>query len=513
MRNKWFRYMFGRRVIVILLLLIQITVFAFMIWNTSGKNTIFYWTMNFISVLAVVYIINRNDKSGYKLTWVVFIMAMPVFGGLFYLVFKLQSSAGNFKKKLKFYNGKAKSMLEQNNDTKNIFDAECPEYVSQADYLLNNVNFPVYANAYTEYLSTGEIQYAYMIDEIKKAEKFIFLEFFIIEEGHMWNNMLEVLKEKAAMGLDVRIMYDDVGCFLRLPANYDKELEKYNIKCTVFNPFHPFWSTVQNNRDHRKIIVIDGITAFTGGTNIADEYINAIERFGHWKDAGIMIKGSAAWSFTVMFLQMWNTFKKSDENYALFKPEVFNDHIERPQECGYIQPYDDSPLNNENIGEHIYMQIINRANKYIYITTPYLIIDDNMLSALKLAAKSGIDVKIITPFLPDKKIVHITTRSHYKNLIESGVKIYEYSPGFIHSKLFVSDDAIATVGTANLDFRSLYLHFECGALLYKTNSILQIKTDFLESLSVCRQIGKDDVKYNFFMGIIRLFLKLIAPLM
>jgi Phosphatidylserine/phosphatidylglycerophosphate/cardiolipin synthases and related enzymes len=437
-------------------------------------------------------------------------MALPVFGGLFYLFFKLQSSARNFKKSLTYYTTKSKKVLNQNSAVLDNFEKDFPEYKPQIDYLINTVGFPIYQNSTTKYLATGENQYAAMIEEIKKAERYIFMEFFIIEEGRMWNNMLEILKEKAAQGVDVRVMYDDVGCFLKLPVDYDKTLEKFGIKCAIFNPFHPIWSTVQNNRDHRKIVVIDGVTAFTGGSNLADEYINAVYRFGHWKDAGIMVKGDAAWGFTVMFLQMWDTLRKSDEFYKSFKPVVKYDYTSSP---GYVQPYDDSPLDFENVGEHIYLQIINRANKYIYITTPYLIIDENMISALKLAAKSGIDVRIITPSVPDKKIVHMTTQSYYKSLMQAGVKIYEYSPGFIHSKLFVSDDTIATVGTVNLDFRSLYLHFECGTLIYGTESIADMKKDFLDLLVMCHQVTSQDIKKNVFLRLIRLFLKLCAPLM
>ena len=510
MRKKIFRYIFSRRFFVVLMLLIQIAFFAYMVWDTSDSNIIISICLNILSVLAVLYILNRNDKPGYKLTWIVFITALPVFGGLFYLIFKIQSSARNFKKDLQYSIEKSKNVLKQDDAVLERFESDFPEYKPQIDYLINTVGAPIYQNTLTEYLSTGEKQYAYMIEEIKKAERYIFLEFFIIEEGHMWNNMLELLKEKAAQGVEVRIMYDDVGCFLKLPQDYDKALAKFGIKCAVFNPFHPIWSTVQNNRDHRKIVVVDGVTAFTGGSNLADEYINAIDRFGHWKDAGIMVKGDAAWSFTVMFLQMWNTIHRINYGFTDFTPIKNYDYS---SSAGYVQPYDDSPLDFENVGEHIYLQIINRANKYVYITTPYLIIDDNMLSALRLAAKSGIDVRIITPSVPDKKIVHMTTRSYYKTLMQAGVKIYEYSPGFIHSKLFVSDDTIATVGTVNLDFRSLYLHFECGTLIHGTDSIPEIKEDFLELLTMCREISADDIKKNIFMRLMRLILKLCAPLM
>ena len=306
----------------------------------------------------------------------------------------------------------------------------------------------------------------------------------------------------------MRVIYDDMGCFMLLPDNYPKILKEYGIECVVFNKFRPFLSTVQNNRDHRKIVSIDGKVAFTGGINMADEYINAIEKHGHWKDASVMIKGKAAWSLTLVFLQMWELCTGVVQDCRLYAPE-----FSTLQEDGFVQPYADSPVDKEYVGENVYMQIINSAEKYLYICTPYLIIDDNIVDALCLAAKSGVDVRIVTPHIWDKRLVHITTRSFYRELINGGVRVYEYSKGFMHSKTFVSDDAVATVGTVNLDFRSLYLHFECGVKLYGGEVIEKIKSDFMNTVSVSKEITFRDCKCGFFEGIIQNVLRIFAPLM
>ena len=359
-----------------------------------------------------------------------------------------------------------------------------------------------------------------MLEELEKAKEYIFLEFFIIKEGHMFNSIRTILERKAAQGLDVRIMYDDLGCFFTLPPDFQKKLESGGIKSYVFNPFRPIISSLQNNRDHRKIISIDGKVAFTGGLNLADEYINVVERFGHWKDAAIMIEGDAAWSLTLIFLQMWNLGFKEKDDYSSFFPWKEN-IIEHTSRCadkgfeswGYVQPYADGPIDRDNVGEHVYMQIINQAQKYVYINTPYLIVDDNLLSALTLAAKSGVDVRIITPHRWDKMIVAITSRSYYRRLIKAGVKVYEYTSGFNHGKTFVSDDIIATVGTTNLDFRSLYLHFECGVLLYASDTIASIKEDFLRTLPISQEIFLKDCSRNAFQRIVQDVLRIFAPLM
>jgi cardiolipin synthase len=369
----------------------------------------------------------------------------------------------------------------------------------------------VYVHTQTDYFPSGEAFFERALRELEKAEHYVFLEFFILRQGVMFDPIIEILERKARQGVDVRLIYDDLGCFMSLPPDYRRQLQRRGIKCIVFNPFTPLLSSLQNNRDHRKILSIDGKVAFTGGINLADEYINAYERFGHWKDAAIMLEGEAAWSLTLIFLQMWNLEQKQKDDYRAFYP--WKDKPCEISSDGYVQPYADSPIDEENVGENVYIQIINNAKNYVYINTPYLVVDENLTSALTLAAKSGVDVRIITPYRWDKKLVHMTTRSYYHQLVSAGVKVYEYSSGFNHSKTFVSDDKVATVGTTNLDFRSLYLHFECGVWLYKNQAVQKIKEDFLKTIPISHQITRENCAGNAFLRVVQDILRLFAPLM
>ncbi len=510
MRKKWFRALLRSRFIIIVMLISQI---LFLIWivNSSRTSTTISGIMAFISFCVSVYIISKKDKGAYKLTWIFLVLLFPVFGGLFYLMFNFQLSYKRYSKKICDIEQKAKKLFVLAGTAYEKAEKKIPEYLPQVEYLQNYAGFPIYENTQTKYLSPGEVKFEYLVEELRKAEKYIFLEYFIVQEGKMWNTILDILKEKASRGVLIRILYDDMGCFFLLPKNYPKELKKYGIECIAFNPFRPILSTVQNNRDHRKIAIVDGKVAFTGGINLADEYINAIEKHGHWKDASIMLFGKAAWSFTLIFLQMWELCTGIDEDYSKYYP--WQNRSCNTESDGFVQPYADSPMDNENVGEHVYLQIINNAKKYVYINTPYLIIDDSMTSALCLAAKSGVDVRIVTPHIADKWWVHMTTRSYYRELIKAGVKIYEYTNGFIHSKIFIADDEVATVGTANLDFRSLYLHFECGVRLYESRAISAAKEDFLETLDICHRMTSKDCKSNLFIRILQDVMRIFAPLM
>ena len=508
-KQKWFKSLGRKRFIIILILALEALMLLTFLKGSSIATKISAQVMTALSVAVALYIISTRTKGAYKLTWVFIVLIFPVFGGLFYLLFKFQSG---FKK----YAKKAKSAELRAVPYYNLFESdyekakkELPSLVPQIDYIEKFAGFPVYSETETKYLPSGEIKFEYLLSELKKAEKYIFLEYFIIQEGKMWDSILEILKEKAASGVTVRIIYDDMGCFLTLPKNYPEKLKKYGIDCVVFNPFRPVLTTVQNNRDHRKILVIDGKTAFTGGINLADEYINEIEKYGHWKDSSVLLKGKAVWSLTLIFLQMWEICRGEKEDFSIYLPS----YETNGKSSGYVQPYADSPMDNENVSEHIYMHIINNAKKYVYITTPYLILDDSMISALCLAAKSGVDIRIITPGTGDKFTVHMTTRSYYKELISAGIKIYEYKKGFIHSKTFVSDDETGTTGTANLDFRSLYLNFECGVKMYKTKAIKELREDFLNTLELSKEITLNDCKSNIIKRSFQNILRLFAPLM
>ena len=378
---------------------------------------------------------------------------------------------------------------------------------------MNNYGgYPIYENTSVKYFPLGDDKFEEMKIQLEKAEKFIFMEYFIVEEGKMWNAILEILERKAKQGVDVRFMYDGMCCLVLVPYSYPKKLQEKGIKCKMFQPIRPALSTEQNNRDHRKILVIDGHTAFTGGVNLADEYINQKEVYGHWKDTAVMIKGDAVKSFTIMFLQMWNITEKEDCNYNLFlnrtaKPEKQGNY-------GFVMPYGDSPLDNEYVGENVYLDILNTAEDYVHIMTPYLIIDNEIITALKYSAKRGIETTIIMPHIPDKMYAYLLARTFYQELIEAGVNIYEYTPGFVHAKCFISDDKKATVGTVNLDYRSFFLHFECGVFMYGNDEIANIEKDYQETLKKCQKITIEDCKhYPIVKKVAGRVLRLIAPLM
>ncbi|MBE7047377.1 MAG: cardiolipin synthase [Ruminococcaceae bacterium] len=510
MNSYKFRSLLRRRIFIIFLIIIQFVFLMYTMVSTSRTSTLLTTVMIVMSVLVTLYILSKKDKGGYKLTWVIMILIFPLFGGLFYLIFHLQTTQKSMIKGIETIENKSRSILYLPKDSYKEALGELSDYSHQITYLQKFAGFPIYNGTETKYLFSGEEKFEFLCQELKKAKNYIFLEYFIISEGKMWNTILDILKSKAKEGVIVRIIYDDMGCFLKLPKNYAAYLKTFSIECIVFNPFRPVISTIQNNRDHRKIAVIDGIVAFTGGVNLADEYINEIDKYGgHWKDSAVMIKGKGAWSFTVMFLQMWELISKQKERYRDFFP---NEAV-KTDEKGFVQPYTDSPVDKENVGEHVYLKIINNAKKYLYISTPYLIIDDSIVSALCLAAKSGVDVRIITPFKADKWIVHVTTRSYYRELIKAGVKIYEYSKGFVHSKTFVSDDRVATVGTANLDYRSLYLNFECGVVMYETSAVAEVKKDFENTFGLCHLVELKECKRSFFIRLLQDIMRIFAPLM
>ena len=487
------KYLFHRVTFFSVAILIQLFVLIGVILRFYDYFILFYGMNIFISIVAVFLIINNNMNPVYKLAWIIPVVLLPIFGVLLYILFGGKKLGKRAKKKMQSINEETTELLVPKNSTLQDIEFQSRIAANQSRYIQNYANYPPYNNTFAEYFPSGEKKFARLKEELTKAEKYIFLEYFIIEEGDMWNAILNILVEKAAEGVEVRLIYDDLGCLMTLPHNYNKKLEKLGIKTAIFNPLKPILSSKYNNRDHRKIAIIDGHTGFTGGINLADEYINKIEKHGHWKDTAIMIKGEAVWNMTVMFLSMWHYLKGIEENLEDFKYTAGELDVNLNKKDGYIQPFADSPLDNEPVGEVVYLNMINKAQDYVYITTPYLIIDNEMVMALTSAAKSGVDVRIITPHCPDKWYVHLVTRSYYKELIKSGVKIYEYTPGFIHSKTYISDDMYGVIGTINMDYRSLYLHFECGVWLYNCNIIKQMKNDFLKTLEVSQKIVNEDL--------------------
>lgn len=507
---KILKLLFSRLVIVGLIIVIQVGWFVLFLLKLGRYSLGINIAFSILSLIVTIYIVNKKDNPAVKLAWVIPILMFPLLGGLLYIMFGGEGPGNFLRRKLESEYIRSRKYIEQDEDTYIKLTLEDKRVANQADYLWRIAGFPVHQHTATEFFRSGEDNFAVMKEELRKAEHFIFMEYFIINKGKMWDELLAILRQKAREGVEVRLIYDDMGCLDLLPYHYYKTLEREGIKCIAFNPFVPFFSVVMNNRDHRKIMVIDGYTGFTGGINLADEYINEIHPHGYWKDTGIMLKGEAVWNLTLMFLQTWNGLRKTSEDYALYRPHVY--YQGEFESDGYVQPYGDTPLDHETVGENVYLNIINQSKDYVYIYTPYLIIDNEMVTALSLAAKRGVDVRIVTPGIPDKKFVFWLTRSYYGQLLNQGVRIYEYTPGFIHAKCFVCDDEIATVGTINMDYRSLYLHFECGTFLYKTKAVMQVRRDMIDTIGVSREITSQMAREVWPIRVVQAVLRCLAPL-
>lgn len=510
-KKGFFHIVFGRTAVIVLLLLIQVAFLALVVLKLQEKAVYAYGFSLLLSAITVIIVINRPGSPEFKLAWMVPMTIFPVFGVLLYLFVELQVGVRIMNTRLIQVGKEMKPYLMQDAKTQEKLENEDKQMANLAYYVSDKGGFPVFDNSKVEYFPLGEDKFKALVEELEKAQKFIFMEYFIVAEGRMWNTILEILKRKVKEGVEVRFMYDGTCTVSLLPHSYPKKLEAYGIRCKVFNPIKPALSTTQNNRDHRKIVVIDGHTAFTGGINLADEYINEKERFGHWKDTAVMIKGEAVRSFTWMFLQIWD-FDVKNENYDKYLNVKLPETEEKTE--GYVLPYGDSPLDDENVGELVYTDILNTARDYVHIMTPYLILDHEMITALTYAARRGVDVKIIMPGIPDKPYAFALGKTYYPELLRAGVKIYQYVPGFVHAKVFVSDDEKAVVGTINLDYRSLYLHFECAALMYKVKEIEKVEKDFQETLKQCREITMEDYKNeNMITCFGGRILRLFAPLM
>ncbi|MCR5372689.1 MAG: cardiolipin synthase [Solobacterium sp.] len=460
--------------------------------------------LRILSIVIILMIVKNSKHLSSDMMWILLISALPVPGTIAYLFLGANLVTSRTYRNIQRATADARQYYVQDEEVLQEAEENGRDCRGQFRYISRSAGYPVYRNTGFDYYSLGDEGFPVMLEEMKKAERFIFLEYFIIEEGQLWNSMLAVMEEKAKQGVDVRVMYDDVGSMFTLSARYARQLEEKGIKCISFNRINPVLGIIMNHRDHRKIMVIDGKTAFSGGINLADEYINVKTKYGHWKDNVIRVKGEAVWSYTVMFLTHWNAIRKTDESFLPFKAEPVSGRKD-----GYIAPYGETPLDNEIVAQDIYMGILNQTNDYCYIFTPYLIIDTDMINALILAAKHGADVRIVTPGIPDKKLVWQITRSFYRVLIKGGVKVYEYTPGFVHSKVFVSDDEVAAVGTINLDYRSLYLHFENGTYIYGSEKIKEIRDDVRKACEVSHQVTLEEATYRplkeFLLGVLRLF--------
>ncbi len=509
-------FLYNRFLIFLLSVVLQLvaySVFLYMIVYHSSVGIILQLIVGALALLFVLYLLNKNERPSTRLNWIILILFAPVFGVPMYFFNGEGRPTRRMNKKIHQAKQENEKALKET-----YGDLEFPKTHTREDGILHYLSkygeYPLYTNGSIDYYKSGEEMFPVMLEELRKAEKFILLEYFIIAHGKMWNEILKILLEKAEQGVQVRIIYDDFGCMMTLPPRYEQYLESLhkNIKAMTFNNVVPVFAVRMNNRDHRKILVIDGKVAFTGGINLADEYIAEKVRFGYWKDSGVRIKGNAVRSFTQMFFYIWNAFRKDKE--SLNKYLVPSSPMPFPEETSFrLQPYDDSPLDKISVGETVYADIINRASKYVYIFTPYLILDDSMRTALCRASMRGVEVRIVTPGIPDKKLTFRLTRANYEILMKAGVKIYEYTPGFIHAKSMVCDDTSAVVGTINMDYRSLYHHFENAVYFSNCQAVLDLKRDCEEVFAVSKLCTQENTKRGFFGRVVDSLLRVFETLM
>lgn len=501
---------YGRTAILILGFGLQFGLLAVGYFWLRRYSFLFYGLFVTISAIVLLHIFNARGIPDMKLSWMFPIAIFPIFGAIFYAVIITQPGTKVMYNRLKELEKQTRRHVTAKRDTWDRLCAESPHMGRFAHYLYKCDASPVYDRTRVTYYPLGDELFPAIVEELKKAEKFIFMEFFIVSEGYMWDVVHNILKEKAAQGVEVRFMYDGTDVLFNLPNYYPVILEEEGIRCKMFAPIRPIFSPHYNNRDHRKILVVDGKTAFTGGVNLADEYINRKQRFGHWKDTGIIVKGDAVERFTYMFLEMWNESERQPE---VFEKYACPEGSSMPSD-GYAIPYSVCPLGPERVGEQVYLDVINSVHSYVHIMTPYLIPNHEMLMALIYAAKRGVEVVIIMPHIPDKKYAFLLAKTYYDELLEAGVRICEYEPGFVHAKVFVADDEKAVVGTVNLDYRSLYHHFECGIILYRNSQIARIEKDVQETLGKCIEQTREDVKQQKpWKKVLGWVMRIIAPLM
>ena len=508
---KFLKRLFSRFVITSIFILVQIFIAIYFFNELAEKYIYVYFAANTLSYILLLFILNKNGSPSYKIPWVLFILTLPIPGLLSYIMFAKPIITKKYRKKFIAITEATNQKYKINKDEIKELKKDSQVAYNQSKYIYKTSLMHTTKNTKTTYFKDGDSMFQTMLEKIKAAKKYVFIETFIMSPGYMLNTLVDLLEQKVKEGIEVRILYDDIGSMKHLPRKYHKTLIKKGIKCTVFNKYNPIITVVHNNRDHRKLLIVDGEYGFIGGINIADEYINKIQPYGHWKDNGIMLQGAGVKNMIVLFLEMWNVFSKD-------KTEIFDNYIsESYQEAnGFVQVFGDGPLPlyEDHVGENTYLNLINQANKYLYITTPYLIIDYNMIHSLVLASKRGVDVRIIVPHIPDKKVISLITKSNYKVLIDAGVKIYEYLPGFIHSKTILTDDDKAIVGTINLDYRSFVHHFECACWMYKPDCYIDMLEDFTQTTNKSKCIKIEDMpKQGLIKRLFVSLIKLFSPLL
>lgn len=495
--------------IIIMLLEVFLVFAAFFYFNQLVPNWLSALVIVSLYIGTILAIVNRNMPPESKVTWLLFAV-VPVFGFLLYLMIgerrlsKKEIQQLEKMDSMKFREDNSYDLrVELKQENKSAFGIV-------KSLLSMDHNADVYDGTASQYFPLGEEMFEAMLDDLRSAKKFIFLEFYIIDPGLMWNRVLEILVDKVQQGVEVKLLYDDIGCMATLSGDYTKRLRKMGIDAHKFNKVIPRMTVAYNNRDHRKILVVDGQVGYTGGINLADEYINHIVRFGHWKDGGVRLEGRAVKALTRLFLMNWYINRGEITDF-----DRYHFDSQRVEGKGLYIPYGSGPkpIYKEQVGKAVYQNIINQAIDYVYITTPYLIIDYDLTEDIKNAAMRGVDVRIVTPFIPDKKLIQIVTRGAYPDLLEAGVKIYEYTPGFIHSKNVISDDELAVVGTINFDYRSLVHHYENAVLMYQTESIADIKQDFEDLFDVSKEISLETLQNSWYQRLLKEIMQLFAPLL
>lgn len=505
-RKGLLRIVFSRFAIILTLLLLEILLVFSAFRFFSDIFPVLSFVQSIFAVLMILYLFNCGMDSSAKLTWLALIMVSPVPSSILLWYTQKNFTQKMLKRRIAELSETTRGFLKQD---ESVLERAGNEGLSQLhQYLEKAGSFPVYDSTASDYYPSGEAAFPDILKALESARDFIFIETFIIDEGYMWGSILKILCDKAREGVDVRVLYDGMCEMSSLSIDYSKRVERLGIKCRPFAKIMPFLSSHYNYRDHRKMIIVDGKVAFTGGINLADEYINRIKRFGYWKDAVLRLQGSCIGSFSLMFLQMWQILdQKPDWSLVgVSCPDAVSD--------GYVLPFADSPLDNHKVGESVYIDILYSAREFVHIMTPYLVLDDELERALRFASERGVEVSIILPGIPDKKTAFALAKTYYPRLLASGVHIYEYTPGFVHSKVFSSDGTKAVVGTINLDYRSLYHHFECATFLYGAACIDDIERDFSDTLSKCRAVTLSSLrKEKLFYRIAGPVLKLVAPLM
>ena len=474
----------GRLFFVLLAILSQVIWIVLLAIRLNEYSTVISLITSILALVLVLRLYGRHTTSAMKMPWIMLVLTFPLLGVILYITMGNSMLVSGRRRQFEKIDSRLFPLLEQDEAILQRMREDDKAVANQAGYLWHYGHFPIYQNTDISFFKTAEEGLEAQKEALKNAEKFIFMEYHAIEDAESFGEIRRILAQKVKDGVEVRVFYDDVGSIGFINTDFIKRLEADGIQCRVFNPVFPILNMFMNNRDHRKITVVDGHTGFTGGYNLADEYFNITHPYGHWKDTGVCLKGDAVRSLTVLFLEMWNAIKETDDDFEKYLPEIAYEASEQ----GFVQPYGDSPLDAERIGENVYLNIIKNAKEYVYFMTPYLIVSDEMNSELCLAAKRGVDVRIITPGVPDKKVVYQMTRSYYAGLTHAGVRIYEYTPGFCHAKQCVADGETAVNGTINLDFRSLYLHFENGVYLYKCQAIADMRQDFDETFAVCEEV-------------------------